>query len=305
MRFTMLCGVLLARLAVAQSADTSLTKQRILAAEAKLAAEIEQHGHSALLAALDPSAVVLIPDQPILGVGPELERAIHARYDAPSVYRWMPLHVVASTDGHFGCTIGTSTFEQPKDSVRGARNGYYTTCWRVGDDGTAHIVGVQRRDWQSMPAKEPPIAVLEKAPHSATVAGDGNVRQETLDTETRFGLMGGNGADGPGAAFVSYAAPDAVLMPGDGIAYGKAEIERGFARWDPNIVLEWGPDRRFGAGSGGLAFTVGNSITYERTGAKRVFRRGHFLTVWRKETDGRWLYISDLGSPRPPLADGR
>jgi ketosteroid isomerase-like protein len=301
----MLCCAMFATLAGAQSADTSLTKRRILAAEAKLVADIAQRGYAAYITTLDPSAVVLMSDQPILGVGPDLERTVHARYDTPAVYRWTPLHVVVSTDGKFGCTIGTSTFVQPTDSISGARNGYYTTCWRVESDGSARIVGQQRRDWQTMPAKEPPLSALEKAPHSATVAADGDAHQETLDTEMRYGLMGGNGADGPGAAFVSYAAPDALLMPGDGIAYGKAEIERGFARWDPKIVLEWGPDRRFGAGSGGLAFTVGNSITYERTGAKRVFRRGHFFTVWRKEADGRWLYISDLGSPRPPLPDGR
>ena len=44
---------------------------------------------------------------------------------------------------------------------------------------------------------------------------------------------------------------------------------------------------------------------YERADSSRVLRRGHYLTVWRREPDGSWRYILDLGSPRPPLPNGR
>ena len=88
-------------------------------------------------------------------------------------------------------------------------------------------------------------------------------------------------------------------MPSFDVAHGPEQIAHTFNGWPPNAVLNWEPDARFGGGDGGLAFTVGPSTTTERTGERRELRRGHFLSVWRREPDGRWLYIFDLGSPRP------
>jgi len=118
--------------------------------------------------------------------------------------------------------------------------------------------------------------------------------------------MGGNGSSGPGAAFVDYAAADGVLLSGLDVSNGKQQIDAAFSEWRSGLVLEWGPDRPFGVAEGRLAFTVGNSATRNRDrGENTTIRRGHFMTIWRLETNGRWAYIFDLGSPRPPLPDER
>ena len=62
--------------------------------------------------------------------------------------------------------------------------------------------------------------------------------------------------------------------------------------------LLWQPMRSFGAGSGGLAFTVGHSVT-RRVDGTGTEAHGKFLTIWRENPDGTWSYIFDLGSPRP------
>lgn len=285
---------------VAQQPDTAATKAQLMTADRHLVRAVAERGNAAFLEVLDPSAAVVMPGQFILR-GDEAGPPIHARYDAPSVYQWTPVHAVVDLSGTFGCTVGVSTFLDASDTTHTRRLGRYITCWRRDSAGTWHIIGHQRSDRQFSPPDATLDTVLTPAPHSALVTDTTDSHLATLEVETRYGLMGGNGAAGPGPAFVSYAAEDAVLMPAYEVAHGKTEIAETFREWVPTNVLEWQPDRRFGFGGRGLAFTTGNSLTYERAGARRVLRRGHFLTVWRQEPDGRWLYIFDLGSPRPQL----
>ncbi|MEP7324441.1 MAG: DUF4440 domain-containing protein [Gemmatimonadota bacterium] len=288
----------------AQLPDTAATRAQLLTADRDLARAVAQRGNSAFLAALEPGAAVVMPGQLILR-GEEAGTPVHARYDSPSVYQWTPVHAVADLSGSFGCTVGVSTFLEASDSSHTRRLGRYITCWQRTASGTWRVVGHQRSDRQFSPPDAELDTTLSPAPHSAVFTDGGDAHLAALEVETRYGLMGGNGAAGPGPAFVAYAAEDAVLMPSNEVANGPAEIAEVFRDWVPTNVLEWQPDRRFGYGGSGLAFTTGNSLTWERSGAGRVLRRGHFLTVWRQEPDGRWLYIFDLGSPRPPLPGER
>jgi ketosteroid isomerase-like protein/sugar lactone lactonase YvrE len=279
--------------------DTTRTKTEILAADAALARVVATNGSTAFLDAVDPDAAMVMPWQPILRGTSESMTPFRSRYDAPAEYRWTPMHAVAGVGGRFGCTVGVSTFVAGGDSGSTRRSGRYITCWRKRADGQWRVVAHERSDSQQNPKGAAYDTVMAPAPHSATIA-TGVVRGEEVQrVETRYGVLGASGATGPAPAFVAYAADDAVLMPSFDVAHGREQIERTFDGWPPNAVLDWGPDARFGGGDGGLAFTVGPSTTTERTGQRRVMRRGHFLTVWRREPDGRWLYIFDLGSPRP------
>ncbi len=288
--------------------DTTATKAELVTADRQLSEAVSERGQAALVALLDSDAAVLIPGQPILRGKGEAASAMHARYDSPSTYRWIPTHAVAGIDGNFGCTVGVSTFIDGADSARTTYAGRYITCWSRGRDGKWRIVAQQRADHQAPLGNRNPDSTLVSAPHSATHAskvGGRRLRSMIQENEAAYGAMGRSGANGPVAAFVSYAAEDAVLMPGFAVAHGRKEIEEAFKDWPPPAVLDWAPDRRFGGGSGGIAYTTGNSITYDRSDTAKVLRRGHFLTVWREDAGGRWLYIFDLASPRPPLANGR
>jgi ketosteroid isomerase-like protein len=54
-----------------------------------------------------------------------------------------------------------------------------------------------------------------------------------------------------------------------------------------------------GYGSGGLAFTMGHASGAPRQGSTGSTSYNKYMTVWRQEPDGRWLYIFDLGTSRP------
>jgi ketosteroid isomerase-like protein len=126
----------------------------------------------------------------------------------------------------------------------------------------------------------------------------GDALAEAQDADAAFARLGAESA-GPGPAFARYAAPDAMLLGGPQPVRGPEQIRDVFKDFPRDRVILWEPMRAYGAGSGGLAFTVGHSSTVPRPGSSGAVTHGKYLTVWRQEPDGRWLYIFDLGSPRP------
>jgi ketosteroid isomerase-like protein len=103
-------------------------------------------------------------------------------------------------------------------------------------------------------------------------------------------------AAGMQAAFVEYAAPDAVIFrAGVGPIRGSAAIGEAFAGTG-NATLAWEPAAAEVAASGELAYTWG-WYTFSAEGKSST---GNYVSVWRL-IDGRWRYVIDLGvsAPRP------
>lgn len=135
------------------------------------------------------------------------------------------------------------------------------------------------------------------APHSATVSIGKNGLQASQKADAAFARLGSM-PDGPGPAFVQYAATDAVMLGGSRFPHGLTEIAAAFDGFPADQVIKWDPMRSFGAGSGGLAFTVGHSVSGPRPGKTGESQPNKYMTVWRQNPDGRWVYIFDLGSSR-------
>jgi len=290
--------VLITAPAGAQTRDTAATKASVLAADRNLAKAVARSGGEAFLRALEPGAAVLIPEQPILK-GPAGSRsAFIARYGAPSTYSWAPTHAVASRDGRLACTFGYSSFTSARDSARAIRRGTYLTCWRRDGSGTWRVAGTQRAD---SPPATPAFADstwLPGGPHSATVSIGSGALSAAIDADSLFAVMGEELA-GPGPAFAKYAAEDALIVGGDDFPRGPEGMAAAFATYSPDRVITWRPMRGLGAGSGGLAFTVGHSVSGPRPGKTGPSIPQKYFSVWRQDPDGRWLFIFDLGTSRP------
>ncbi len=280
----------------AQQVDTAATKSAVMAADQALAKRVEKNGPEAFLATLDRSAAVLIPGQPILGSAGS-RTAFLARYSSPSSYSWAPVHAVASTDGRFGCTVGFSHFTNAADSSHADHSGTYLTCWQRGGDGKWRIVGHQRND---SPGRAPILAdsgTISFAPHSATISRGRNGVRASQDADAEFAKMG-SAPEGPGPAFVHYAAPDAVMLGGSSFPHGLSGIAAAFNGFPADQIITWDPMRSFGAASGGLAYTVGHSVSGPRPAKPGNAQLNKYMTIWRQNPDGRWVYIFDLGTPR-------
>jgi ketosteroid isomerase-like protein len=276
--------------------DSAAVKAALMAADQALSDKVQKDGTRIFLTSLDGSAAVLFPGQPILS-GRAASKAFLTRYGAPSTFSWRPIHAVVSTDGKFGCTTGFSRFMNAADTSHVERKGTYITCWQLGADRKWRIVGHQRND---SPGRAPLLAdssTMSFAPHSATVSIGKSQLRAAMDADAAFARMGSL-PDGPGPAFVHYAATDAVMLGGARFPHGLPQIAAAFDGFPADQIIKWDPMRSFGAASGGLAYTVGHSTNGPRGDKAEPAQFNKYMTVWRQNPDGRWVYIFDLGSSR-------
>ncbi len=104
------------------------------------------------------------------------------------------------------------------------------------------------------------------------------------------------GVDG----WVSHFADDGVVYPKQGVVEGVEAIREMmtpvFA--DDGPGLTWRPTRADVAASGDLGYTIGRWESGSEDGESAV-TRGNYVTIWRKEPDGRWKVVVDIGNDDP------
>lgn len=90
-----------------------------------------------------------------------------------------------------------------------------------------------------------------------------------------------------------------VLLPGEPIV-GREAVAKFYegAFVNPDFHLSWEPTRAEVIGGGDLGYTVGRyKLTAKDEEGKEVHRTGSYLTTWRKQADGSWKVVADVGSP--------
>jgi ketosteroid isomerase-like protein len=108
-------------------------------------------------------------------------------------------------------------------------------------------------------------------------------------------------ARGIGEAFATYAAENATMMPmGEKPAVGRAAIRKEFEGMPAEARLVWKPYAADVSRSGDIGYTLG---TYEYRApspdGKMVTRYGKYCTVWKKQADGSWKWVADIGNTSP------
>jgi uncharacterized protein (TIGR02246 family) len=106
------------------------------------------------------------------------------------------------------------------------------------------------------------------------------------------------------AILTHYAADGTLAGPGTAPLSGSQAIGalvRSMVA-DPAFRLEFAHDRLEVASSGDLGYTRGHFAltTTDPRARAPVTMRGTYLTVWRKQADGRWQAVEDMVTPGPP-----
>jgi ketosteroid isomerase-like protein len=109
-------------------------------------------------------------------------------------------------------------------------------------------------------------------------------------------------ADKGSQGYMSYYADDAVEVPnGAALIRGKVEIAKGMGFLDDkNNQLVWTPVGADISGSGDLGYTYGTFEFHSKDKeGKAVVDYGKYTSIWKKQADGSWKVVLDMGNASP------
>ncbi|MBV9925836.1 MAG: nuclear transport factor 2 family protein [Acidobacteria bacterium] len=137
------------------------------------------------------------------------------------------------------------------------------------------------------PTQLPPLPVNEKgfpASLAPVVGAEHAFAQRSID-------------EGMKPAFLAYAAPDGVVVN----RQGPVNAIETWSRRDPAPagLLTWWPTYADVSRAGDMGWTTGPFEFREKPTQEKPDDTGHFFTVWRRQPDGFWKWVLDLGIRHP------
>jgi len=131
------------------------------------------------------------------------------------------------------------------------------------------------------------LAKKEKSPQGADL-----LRQLEVDFAADVAKHGHD-------AFLTYFAEDGVEVV-DGGGFDTKDAMRKQPPWAEGTSLTWTPVKAEMAASGDLGYTYGNYVyTAKNKEGKLVPNYGKYTSIWRKQKDGQWKVVVDMGNSSP------
>jgi ketosteroid isomerase-like protein len=145
------------------------------------------------------------------------------------------------------------------------------------------------------------VLVLILAPACQPSADPAQAARALLDTDRAWATL--VASNGPVDSIVAYWTPDArVVLPGQPLLVGTAAIRQMVAgtRSIPGFRITWSPDSAVVSSAGDFGYTFGtNRITVPDSSGTLHTTEGRYLTVWRREPNGRWRCSFDIFNEGP------
>jgi ketosteroid isomerase-like protein len=106
-------------------------------------------------------------------------------------------------------------------------------------------------------------------------------------------------------AFLTYFAEDGVEIVDDG-GFDTKDAMRKRDPWPEGTTLTWTPVHAEMAASGDLGYTYGNYVyTAKNKEGKLVANYGKYTSIWKKQKDGQWKVVVDMGNSSPDPKAGK
>lgn len=217
---------------------------------------------------------------------------------AAATVRWQPVRAETSADGGSGFSYGYTVYSAARPAVPSVRIDRYIAFWRREAGGWRIAAYAETYGTPPAPIGLPAAAqgaVLPDEPMPEASGALGALR----DADLAFARDAAE--QGTGAAFGRFAAGDAqVFSPPGELISGPEAIMQSFGAAAEGNTLAWRPVAGGVSSAGDLGFTVGNAVsTARRPNGTPLVGYSKYLTVWRRQRDGRWRYVVDGGSARP------
>lgn len=124
-------------------------------------------------------------------------------------------------------------------------------------------------------------------------------KRRLLNTDKQFAKM--SLEKGAAEAFKHYLTEDAMgLSPGQHPVVGSDNLYAEMKVDQESYTLDWEPQRAEVAASEDMGWTWGTYIliTIDDEGQKQK-RYGKYLNIWKRQDDGQWRVIVDMGNSSP------
>ena len=119
-----------------------------------------------------------------------------------------------------------------------------------------------------------------------------------LQTDREFSAM--SVKEGMFKAFLVYIAEDGVILRNNSFPEkGRERLKEHYSgKSDTSFVLSWEPLFEKISESGDLGYTYGIHTSIDKSSGE--ISRGTYITIWQKQTDGRWKFVLDTGTQGLP-----
>ncbi len=104
-------------------------------------------------------------------------------------------------------------------------------------------------------------------------------------------------------AFMDFVAEDVRFYSAGIMRTGKPPFRESWSKGfgDASWSITWAPLYAEAAASGDLGYTTGGFEIHDKSAeGSALVRKGSYVTVWRKQSDGSWKVALDMGSFVPP-----
>jgi ketosteroid isomerase-like protein len=137
------------------------------------------------------------------------------------------------------------------------------------------------------------IAILFLA---ALYAFAADARQQLMEADSEFSRAAETrGLEG----WMSWFADDAQINSSKGVVKGKAALREYYSKMfaQPGFSISWKPFFAEASKDGTLGYTMGVAqFRATKPDGTVETREGHYLSVWKKQPDGTYKVVSDMGN---------
>lgn len=125
---------------------------------------------------------------------------------------------------------------------------------------------------------------------------------ELLNVDRDFAQL--SEKEGSAEAFKAYLADDALQLPNGGQPIsGRDSIYMSMSK-GPEVQLRWEPQEAVVSALDDMGYTWGTyTATWKGADGKMKTSHGKYLNVWRKQDDGTWKVVVDMGNQSPAPAE--
>ncbi len=211
---------------------------------------------------------------------------------APYVLKWETEYMDLAASGDFGISTGPWEMQEYRPNTLPVATGYFLTVWKKDNTGKWKV---SLDAGSSTPTAPGTPHFFSFPPAAGEIKGDfnGDMSQEAAlkISETEKMILGKWIMDPAAVTYMTFLSEEMRMMVNGHLPTMDKDI---IASWITRAgrSLVWRTDGSGAARSGDLGYTYG----YFQDAGKPGTNTGHYVRIWKKQPDGRWLIDLEMRS---------